>query len=706
MSGELQPVTTAEIDSLFANLPGDEATRVLSFADALGVFARSSDKRAAARAMAVRLLPLGFKGLSYKSLMRKLNDFRSGGAWSLVSAKYRNAKAVGLVGNTAFIEYWQTLCGDNRRKVHAAWQTLIRNFTLGDEIPGIGTWRDVYQKQRGFMPTSDEPCPWSERNPPPGWSYRNLLAFMPDEFTMTAAHHGMAEAKTRYGLKVVKTRVGLTCCRVIEVDDMWYEHSVLLPGNSEPQRVVEFAALDVFTAHIICRLTKAIREKDDGTRETLRSVWAKYVYHYILCVTGIPPEGCIIKGERGTTKSDREFKEALEDLNRYLKAAGRGPVVFDSGNLLNAPLAKGLANGAPKGNPRNKPHIEQYHATVKNRLGGVIGEIGGGRGVQPEETDAWKGEAKKLIALATACNLPLEKIKTPFLNFTEYTRILDGVHDEIDKRTVHSLEGWEACGFMVGEIKLKNELHWKSMPALADMSPTEAGAVTALVKAGMCEYRERRMSPREAWEKSRNVLQKAPEYLSPKILGSELCVIAKVNSNMQFVYKDPNIGTKLIIAAIANGKMLSRGQEYRVWVNPIDGDKAYVCDLQGRYLGVAKVMQAVCASATPEELAAQLGLRKKVLSEEAKRLIPIARKRLAAALERSKANIAALGLEDPVEIAETEKRKAIELQEADAADVQLEAEEVQVDAPTAEVTLDPTDEPEDPRVDFEHFDFD
>jgi hypothetical protein len=59
-----------------------------------------------------------------------------------------------------------------------------------------------------------------------------------------------------------------------------------------------------------------------------------------------------------------------------------------------------------------------------------------------------------------------------------------------------------------------------------------------------------------------------------------------------------------------------------------------------------------------------------------------------------------------VEIAETEKRKAIELQEAEAADVKIEAEEVQVDAPTAEVTLEPTDEPEEPRVDFEHFDFD
>ena len=81
---------------------------------------------------------------------------------------------------------------------------------------------------------------------------------------------------------------------------------------------------------------------------------------------------------------------------------------------------------------------------------------------------------------------------------------------------------------------------------------------------------------------------------------------------------------------------------------PLDGGKAYVCDLQGHFLGVAKVLQAVRADATPEDLAAQLGLRQMVLSAEAKRLAPLARKRQAAAADRAAANLAALGLEDPV----------------------------------------------------------
>lgn len=642
------PITSAEIDRLFSVLPGDEATRILSFVDALAVFAEARDKKAAAAAMSARLSPLGYTGLSLKSLYRKLDDFKREGVWSLVPGKYKREDVRGVVANERFVEHWQTLILENRRKMKPAWRKLVRDFCGGVDVPGVGTWRDMYLQLRGFFPGDGEPCPWSERNPPPGWSFRNLLKFKPDDFALVAAHHGMAEAKSRFGLTVSKTRVGLACCQLVEFDDMWYEHAVMYPGNREPQRVVEFAAIDVLTGHVICHLAKPIRERADGSRETLKSAWAKYVYHYVLCVTGLPPGRVVLVGERGTTKSDDEFEAALKLVNAWRGAQGQKPVEWRTGALANAPLAKGLHDGAAKGNPRAKPHIEQMHATLKNALGHVLGEIGGGRGVQPEETGAMVAEASKLAALAVISNLPIDKVRTPFLSWTEFSRAIDRAHEAIDLRTDHALEGWEECGFVKGEFRLKAEASWRSVKALAEMSPEEAGAVTALVKAGMAEYREVRLSPREAWEKSKGALKPAPDYVAPLILGSELCCTAKVTGNMQLVYKDPNIGARLRVAAIAGGKLLKRGVEYRVWVNPLDGSRAYVCDMQGHFMGVAKVLESVRADATPEELAAQLGLRQKVLSAEARRLAPIARRRQAAANDRAAHNIAALGLEDPV----------------------------------------------------------
>ena len=119
---DLSPITTAEIDRLFTVMPGDAATRILSFADALAVFAQARDKKSAAAAMSARLEPLGFKGLSLKSLYRKLDDFRNEGVWSLVPAKYKRESVRGIVANEAFVEHWQALVLENRRKMRPAWR--------------------------------------------------------------------------------------------------------------------------------------------------------------------------------------------------------------------------------------------------------------------------------------------------------------------------------------------------------------------------------------------------------------------------------------------------------------------------------------------------------------------------------------------------------------------------------------------------------
>lgn len=645
---ETSKTSSAEMDRLFSAMPGDDAARVLALADALRAFARTRDKAAAARELSARLAPLGYRGLSLKSLYRKLDGLRAEGAWALAPAKYRRDDLRGIAANEAFLAHWHGLVLENRRKFRPAWRRLVREFAAGADVPGVGTWRELYLRERGCLPAEGEPCPWDERTPPPGWSFRNLSKFVPDPFALAAARRGMAEAKAAYGLAVRKTRAGLACCRIVEVDDMFYEHSVVFAGNRGPQRVVEFAAMDRLTAHVVWHLPKPVRERADGTRETLRQAWAKYVYHAVLCVSGIPPEGCIIQGEKGSATSDPELERALALVNAWRAAQGLGKVEFRTGALANAPLAKGLPDGAAKGNPRHKGMIEQMHATLKNEMGHVLGEVGGGRGVQPEETGALVAETRRLVAMAEARGLRAEAVAAPFLSWPAFVRAAEEAHRSMDERTDHALEGWEACGFVAGEVRLKGEASWRSVKAMGQMTPEEAGAVAALVRAGAAEYRERRLSPREAWERSKGVLAPVPAYFSPLILGGALCAVARVRDGQVFRYRDPNIGSAVEVAAVVDGRVLTRGREYRVWVNPLDGDKAYVCGMDGTFLGVAKVLRAVRADATADDLAEQLGLRQAVLAEEARRLAPVVRRRRAAANARAAANIAALGLADPV----------------------------------------------------------
>ena len=78
----------------------------------------------------------------------------------------------------------------------------------------------------------------------------------------------------------------------------------------------------------------------------------------------------------------------------------------------------------------------------------------------------------------------------------------------------------------------------------------------------------------------------------------------------------------------------------------------------------------------------------KVLAAEARRLAPVARRRQAEANARAAANIAALGLEDPVDIAEADAAARREIAAGDAADVSFDEEPAAGVEDAADVSFD------------------
>lgn len=649
-------ISKVEIDSLLKLLPSDEAQRTLSLIDALKVFDRSSDKKRCAVEIAARLAPLGYKGLSLKSLYRKLDQFRAVGVWACVDRRVaRRVTAQGLAVNGALVEEWHARVLSNRRKVKPAWRGLLKDLAAGVAIPGVGTWHDLYFSFYGYRPAEGEPCPWSERNPPPGWSLRNLMHLKPEKFALKAAQVGMGAAKIDFLPAVRLTRVGLLPCQVVEVDDMWYEHMVVFGGNAKPQRVVEFAAMDRLTGHVVCHLAKPVVEAEDGTRKTLKSAWVRYLYHYLLCVVGVPAGGCVIKGEHGTAAQDETFASALAAINAVREGAGKKPVVFRAGSIVTEPVAKGLPDVQHHGNPRHKGMIEQMHATLKNYADALIfGNVGGGRGVQPEETVGMVREDSALVALAANSQLATHnsQLQFNFPTWGEFARAADEAHRQMDERTDHALEGWEECGFTVGELKVAGMPHWTAIPRMAALPAERAAQVRALVASGAAEYRERRMSPAEAWASATrdHALETVSPGFAPMILGKELAHPGTVGDRLTVAVRDAETGERYVVSAVIDGKPLARGARVQVWVNPMDSGKAYVADEQGRFLGVAETLQAVRADASADvpELQRQLGMRSAALAEGRRRLAPVVRRRLAARNAAAEHNLAALGYEDPV----------------------------------------------------------
>lgn len=651
-------ISKADIDTLLKLLPSEEARRTLSLVDALKVFDRSADKKRCAAEIAARLAPLGYKGLSLKSLYRKLDQFRAVGVWACVDRRVaRRVTAQGIAANRALVEEWHARVLSNRRKIKPAWRELLADLAGGVSVPGVGTWRDLYQSVYGYRPADGEPCPWSVRNPPPGWSLRNLMQIKPDKFALRAAQVGMGSAKIDFLPAVRLTRVGLLPCQVVEVDDMWYEHMVVFGGNAKPQRVVEFAMQDRLTGHVVCHLAKPVLEADDGTRKTLKSAWVRYLYHYLLCVVGVPAGGCVIKGEHGTATQDDTFASALAAINAVREGAGKKPVVFRAGSIVTEPTAKGLPDVQHHGNPRHKGMIEQMHATLKNYADALIfGNVGGGRGVQPEETVGMVREDSALVAMAAgqvgAAGFSPQNLRYNFPTWGEFARAADEAHRQMDNRTDHQLEGWEECGFMVGELRMAGMPHWTAIPRMAALPSERAAQVRALLASGVAEYRERRMSPAAAWSTATrdHALETVSPGFAPMILGRELAHPGTVGDKLTVTVRDAETGERYVVSAVIDGRPLARGAQVLVWVNPMDSGKAYVADAQGRFLGVAETLQSVRADAAADvpELQRQLGMRSAALAEGRRRLAPVVRRRLAARNAAAAHNLAALGVSDPV----------------------------------------------------------
>lgn len=711
-------VPKADVDRLLRMLPSDEAQKTLSFVDALCVFHASADKKRCAVEIAERLEPLGIRGISLKSLYRKEN------AVFIPDENHPGQERVNLLGavdnrlvrrisgqwlalNTEFVEHWHMRVLSCRRgKVKTAWRNLLIDLAGGDTIPGYGTWRDIYFREHHYYPAKDEPCPYGVLNPPVGWSLRNLSGLKPDKFARRAAQIGMGAAKTDFLPTVRMTRVGLLPCQVVEIDDMWYEHYVVFGGNEKPQKVVEFAIYDRLTGYVICHLTKpVVKGWDDETRKTLKSAWVNYLYQYLFCVVGLPRGvRVIIKGEHGTASLDKQTAAVLANIN-----ATRGEdeqIEFRAGSIITEPLAKGLPGAKPHGNPRNKGSMEGLHGTLKNIVDALcFGNIGGGRDKQPEETEAMRAEDTALMKIAET--LPVAagaKLRYNFPTWKQFMRVIDRAYEILNTREDHQLEGWEECGFMVGELKLACVDFWKSMPRLDSQPEEKQMAIRRLVAEGKAEYRERRMSPAEAWDAATKAakLERVSPAFAPMILGRELAHAGTVGDKLTVTVRDAETGERYTVAAIIDGKPLPRGAKVHVWINPMDCGKAYVCDLQGRFLGVAKSLPAVRADAdaSVEALQEQLGLRSAALADAKQKLEPLVKARLKERNEAAAANLGALGVEDPVERRELEERQRGELAGVEGADIALDAPEEPGEA--ADIAIDePGDEPTISQDDFE-----
>lgn len=660
----------AQLHDLHTRVGEKSVAKVRLRASWVAHFLRAKDKKQAYRELQEVFqdkFDLSLKRLY--SLAKKFED-SNGDILSLADGReLREAEACGLASNEEFKAYWHELCLNNKRKTAPAYRELFERLKSGVVIPGFGTWRDIFASEHGGLyPAPDRACPYRESsNTPKGWSLRNLTKLKPNAFALVAARKGTMAAAMEMAPDISRTRAGLKAARVVQIDDMWYEHKVAFGVNRHAQRVVEFSMIDVATGYFIAYLTKPVLEREDGHREVLKSKWTRYLIAHLLVTVGVPDEGVLIMGEHGTASADRELEEALA------RTTG-GRVTFGAGGLLSTPLATGLYQGTPKGNPRFKGLLEGQHALIKNELAAVKGHMGGGREGKSEFVYGMEKQDNQLRAIARALAQVRPGIEArldmPFMNFLDFKAIVDLMYARLNSRRDHNLEGWDEQGFVSAEYYDASAASWVAVERIREQPEPIQIALYNAIQNGNLKVRRARLSPGEAWrsrESDRSF--KLPASIAAlEIMGLELSVVCNCSDKLTLRYKDDSILADVKVNGILQGGgSLTRGENYRLWINPLEPCTAIVADMQGKYIGLASVSQAVRYD-DKEAIERELGIRQAAIAAERRKVEPALRRMQMAENARARANVVTITGDDPALVQAQRSAAAWELNKAETID--------------------------------------
>ena len=235
----------------------------------------------------------------------------------------------------------------------------------------------------------------------------------------------------------------------------------------------------------------------------------------------------------------------------------------------------------------------------------VSGSVGGGRGAQPEWAYGMDREDETLRRCVRALVTQQEQeaglmaqLRSPYLDWSRYSEIVYKVYQAVNERRDHRLEGWEESGFTVPMWRRGERDLWRPMSELAEtmklLDDESARKLLDRIEGDPALTKRRRMSPQEAWDARAKDRVKVGDWAAPKLLGMKLACRSACSDRLELSYKDDLTRASVsIYGMLDNGSFLERGQEYLVWVNPLNPGTAYVCDLDTRYLGTCKVVVPV-----------------------------------------------------------------------------------------------------------------
>lgn len=496
-------------------------------------------------------------------------------------------------------ELYKQYCENHQRSSKKAYDRMLNDIRKGKRLIGIGPngadgdWSDIF---RACYPglVAPECCPFGWT--PPGMSYRNMQHYAGlAEREITIMRIG-SKAAHKFTPPVFSTREGMMPGQLYQIDDVWHDIEVILPGiNKGLARPLEFACIDYASTNKVAYGLSCQIEQADGSKRGLKEREMLWLVCHLLTNIGYHKDGCVIVIEHGTATVRPKIREIIERLTD-------GMVKFRTSEIIGKSVTKGMFDGRGKGNFKAKALVESSHRLLHYEAAYLPAQTGGNSRIdRPEQLDGIESYAGNILKAWESMSEDRRGLLwMPALTFFAYRPIVADLYRAIYTRTEHKCEGWDVNGWLVPEWSLTGIGDWQPVANIKHLPP----AMQAMARAACQEdghVRARRMSPVEVWDQGQGDLIKLPPWAAVEILGDKYCHRAAVRNDglIEFMDRDIEPGKKFrfqsqVLSPGGEAFILPAGQIVNVYALPHDLTKAVIADIDtSEIIGVVPAWNAV-----------------------------------------------------------------------------------------------------------------
>ena len=493
----------------------------------------------------------------------------------------------------AFVEEVKRRFQRHGRGISAAYVDLISDWRAGKPMPGYTV----------------PPKAYAYTDVPYGWTESNLRkAAKTSAFEKAAMRVGLGYAKSKHGKKLFTTREGLWPMSDVMPDDVDHDNFTHLLQKRQLCRASDLGWLDVLSGSRFFHGTKPLFTRvDEKTGKVVTDKWKESAMRFGTCAVlyqfGFHPRGTTFHTELGTAALREKVARIMHDRTKALYGEALLHV-HEAPYTGKQQAVAGYFQGRGGGNPRHKSCLEALHNLIHNRLGALPGQTGPDVERRPEQLHGMLNESASLLKIYEVLT-PYQRdtLKFPTLEYhTEFLPLLNAIYRQIDERTNHNLEGWEACNFLTREFRLhRNDDQWISQEKFLQMPASAQHAIREIVKEDEACQRPSRLSPRAVFQQGLGELIKPHPSILAEILYDDLAEARTVRSGY-ITFEDKTIMPgemrfdDHVCTPEGRIEKLSDGEKYETVINPFQPDLLWVYSKRGdgSFLGIAQRDIAHC----------------------------------------------------------------------------------------------------------------